>query len=83
MERRHLNIILDGDLATHLDRRVQGDGAFRSADDYVGELIRRDMVEDTDMAQFLDDLLSEALADDDQSFRSVEAADVLRRNAKS
>ncbi|THV16510.1 hypothetical protein [Rhizobium rhizophilum] len=82
MERRHLNIVLDDDLATHVDRRVQGDGAFRSADDYVGELIRRDMEDDADAAQFLDELLSETLMDGDQAFLAVSAAEVLRRNAK-
>lgn len=82
MERRHLKIVLDDELAVHLDRRVQNEGTFRSVDEYVGDLIRRDMEDDADAGQFIDDLLSEAMMDGDQVFRSVSASDVIRRNAK-
>ncbi|MDH4412712.1 MAG: hypothetical protein QE484_05360 [Rhizobium sp.] len=83
MDRRRLNIVLDDELATHVDRKVQSEGAFRSADDYVGELIRRDMEDDADAAAFIHDLLSEPLLDGEQHYRSVRAEDVISRNRKS
>ncbi|MBA4799027.1 hypothetical protein [Rhizobium rosettiformans] len=83
MERRRLNIVLDDDLAKHLDRRVRSDEAFGSADEYVGALIRRDMEDDADAARYIDDLLSDTLVDGEQAFRSVTAVEVLRRNSKS
>jgi Arc/MetJ-type ribon-helix-helix transcriptional regulator len=82
MDRRHLNIVLDDELAMHVDRKVQSEGAFRTADDYVGELIRRDMEDDADAATFLNDLLSEAVREGEQHFRPVSAEDVVRRNEK-
>lgn len=83
MDRRRLNIVLDDELATHVDRRVESDTAFSSVDDYVGELIRRDMEDDADAAAFLDDLLSETLMGGEELYRSASPEDVIRRNGPS
>lgn len=83
MDRRRLNIVLDEELATHVDHKVQSEGTFRSADDYVGELIRRDMEDDADAATFINDLLLEPLLDGEEDYRSVRAEDVISRNRRS
>jgi Arc/MetJ family transcription regulator len=82
MDRRRLNIVLDDALATHVDLRLQSDGGFMSAEDYVGELIRRDMEDDAEATAFLTDLFSETFKDDEDSYRSVNADDVISRNRK-
>lgn len=83
MDRRRLNIVIDSELAAHVDRRVQADDAFRSADDYVRQLIRRDMEDDADAVAFLDDLLSKPSEDGVEIYRSVSAEDVIDRNGKA
>jgi Arc/MetJ-type ribon-helix-helix transcriptional regulator len=83
MDRRRVNIVLDDELAMHIDRRIERDGGFKSADDYVGELIRRDMQDDAEAAAFLNDLLSEALLDGEQHYRSVSAEDIIGRSRNS
>lgn len=83
MDRRRVNIVLDDELAMHLDRRIERDGGFKSVDEYVGELIRRDMEDDAEAAALLSDLLSEALVDGEQHYRSVTAEDVIDRNRRS
>lgn len=82
MDRCRLNIVLDDALATHVDLRVQSEGGLMTAEDYVGELIRRDMEDDAEATAFLTDLFSEILEDGEENYRSVNADDVISRNRK-
>lgn len=81
MANRRLHVTLDKDLAAHVDRKVQGKTGYESAEAYVGELIRQDMEADDATAEFLHDLLADAINDGENSYRAVEPNDVIQRNS--
>jgi hypothetical protein len=81
MANRRLHITLDDDLAAYIDRKVQVEAGYETAEAYVGELIRQDMEADDATAEFVCDLLADAVNDGEYSFRAVEPSDVIRRNS--
>jgi Arc/MetJ family transcription regulator len=81
MANRRLHITLDDDLAAYIDRKVQVEAGYETAEAYVGELIRQDMEADDATAEFVCDLLADAVNDGEDSFRAVEPSDVIRRNS--
>ncbi|PYB77190.1 hypothetical protein [Rhizobium wuzhouense] len=81
MANRRLHITLDHDLSAHLDRKLQVETGYETAEDYVGELIRQDMEADDATADFMRDLLADAVNDGEDSYRAIEPSDVIRRNS--
>ncbi|KQW31412.1 hypothetical protein ASE36_03935 [Rhizobium sp. Root274] len=81
MASRRLHITLNEDLAAHVDRKVQAETGYETAEAYVGDLIRQDMEADDATAEFVRDLLSDAVKDGEDSYRAVEPSDVIRRNS--
>jgi hypothetical protein len=81
MANRHLHITLDEDLASHVDRKVHAETGYVTAEAYVGDLIRQDMEADNATAEFMRDLLADAIHDGDDRYRAVVPSDVIRRNS--
>lgn len=81
MANRRLHISLDEDLAAHVDQKVLAKIGYETAEVYVAELIRQDMEADDATAEFLHDLLADAINDGEDSYRAVEPSDVIRRNS--
>lgn len=81
MANRRLHITLNADLAAHVDRKVQAEMGYETAEAYVDALIRQDMEADEATAEFLRDLLAEAVNDGEHCYRAVEPIDFIRRNS--
>jgi hypothetical protein len=81
MANRSLHITLNEDLAAHVDRQVQVEAGYETAEAYVGELIRQDMEAEDAIAEFVRDLLADAVNDGEERYRAVGPSDVIRRNS--
>jgi Arc/MetJ-type ribon-helix-helix transcriptional regulator len=71
-----LHVRIDDELQDHIRRQTGEDGLYRNADDYIRDLIRRD-IHNWDR---LKHHLEPALRADETAFVEVSAEDVIRRN---
>lgn len=78
-----LNVRVSGALGEHVAANVGEDGAYENVSEYVRDLIRRDK-ERVEAEAFtrLKAELSRAFAAPDSAYRPLDAATVIKRNAR-
>ena len=78
-----LNVRVSGALGEHVAANVGEDGAYENVSEYVRDLIRRDK-ERAEAESFarLKAELSRAFAAPDSAYRPLDAAAVIKRNAR-
>ncbi|CAH0339825.1 hypothetical protein [Rhizobium sp. CECT 9324] len=83
MSSKSLRITLDKTLEAYLLTRTGESSPFAKPEDYVEDLIRREMKADDLSAAYLADTLGAAASATEESYLTVSAEDVIRRNSRS
>lgn len=78
-----LNVRVSGALGEHVAANVGEDGAYENVSEYVRDLIRRDKQRaEAEAFARLKAELSRAFAAPDSAYRPLDAATVIKRNAR-
>lgn len=81
MSERSIKITLDEPLETHALSQTGKAGTFERVEDYVKDLIRRDMEADKLSGSYLCNLVDRAVMADEAEYRQISAEDVIQRNS--
>lgn len=73
-------VTIDGKLKTHMLRQVQAAGRFKTASDYIRDLIQRDLDSHQEIRDWYEQHLKPGIEADQSEYISVNADDVIRRN---
>ncbi|WP_374942713.1 addiction module antitoxin [Sphingomonas sp.] len=75
-----MTIDLDGDLSRHVAAITDGDGWYANVEEYVRDLIRRDIEREQRAFETFKAELQEAFAEPESNYRHVTAENVVARN---
>jgi Arc/MetJ-type ribon-helix-helix transcriptional regulator len=82
MDSANINVRISGELRRHLLRQTDAHGLYENASEYVRDLIRRDLKEQREAADWLTRELQPALTANSKDYIAVTAEEVIKRNRR-